>query len=88
MKIKYAAFTGSIAHAGMRIQVRQGEAWDADSTLVKDNPGSFTDTPVGVRTFGPTGVESVPVEQATAAPGEKRTTKRRGTKKAPAKKAE
>ena len=82
MKIKYANFTGTVAHGGIRVHVREGEAWDADSSLVKDNPGFFTDTPTGVRTFGPRGVELAAVEQATAAPGEKRTTKRR----APAKK--
>lgn len=47
-------------------KVTEGEAWDASHPVVVANPGLFADRPLKVR-----GVQTV-VEQATAAPGEKR----------------
>ena len=56
---------------GQAIFVEAGERWAKDSALVRKYPGSFAKPEEGdIR-----GVEG-PVEQATAAPGEKRTTKR------------
>ena len=52
----------------------KGEPWDADDPLVNAHPELFSDAPLRVRT---TTRGFVDVEQATAAPGEKRTTKRR-----------
>jgi hypothetical protein len=74
--MKFANITGVVAHAGLRVQLHAGEAWDADDALVKARPELFTDQPVVVRATGPSGVVDRPVEQATRAPGEKRQTRR------------
>lgn len=55
--------------------IHQGEAWFADAPLVLAHPTLFSDVPPVVH---PRGFESEIVEQATATPGEKRTTKRAG----------
>jgi hypothetical protein len=56
-------------------QLIKDEAWDADDPIVKARPELFDDEPTIVR-----GVRKreVPVEAASAAPGEKRTRTRRG----------
>lgn len=52
--------------AGGTVRIREGDVWAADDPLVKARPALFSRTPVAVhRTVSP-------VEQATAAPGEKR----------------
>lgn len=74
MKIVYANTDTSVGgpNGGVH-RLNKGEPWDADDQLVKHRPEFFSDSPLKVRTsFGWS-----PVEQATAAPGEKRTTKRR-----------
>lgn len=53
-------------------QVKEGQAWHADHPLVKDHPDAFSSEPLVIY---PRGWEA-PVEQATAAPGEKRATRR------------
>lgn len=52
--------------------IQQGSAWYADCPLVRAHPELFSSAPPVVY---PQGWEP-PVEQATAAPGEKRTTTR------------
>lgn len=52
---------------GQRVRVVVDEAWDADDPVVKARPDLFTAAPSRVQTT---------VEQATQAPGEKRTTRR------------
>jgi hypothetical protein len=58
-----------------------GEAWHADDPVVKANPGLFTDDDRFARSSEARKVESAKeeaiVEQATKAPGEKRTTRHR-----------
>jgi hypothetical protein len=62
--------------------VRKGTHWPADDPLVLANPGWFTADPrYGLSWSGPPPPEMAlppgePVEQATAAPGEKRTIRR------------
>lgn len=57
-----------------RIHVQQGSAWASDSVVVKTNPGLFSEDPRRAL-----GLDIVPpVEQKTAAPGEKAHVKRRG----------
>lgn len=74
--IVYAKTNGVLAHAGQRVQIRVGEAWAADDPLVAQYPDAFSKAPLGVRvTTTPSGWAEV--EQATATPGEKRTTRRR-----------
>jgi hypothetical protein len=69
-KYKFALATTSVR--AFQLQVRRGEAWHADHPLVVANPDLFGDDPPDVlpRRWEPE------VEQATAAPGEKRTSRR------------
>lgn len=62
----FAASTCAIRHGGATIRLRIGDAWPASDPVVQANPGLFSEQPTAVK-------RSVPaVEQATAAPGEKR----------------
>lgn len=63
---------------GGRAQVWKGSHWPADDPIVKAFPTHFTADPrYGLQfTKQPSGWEDPPVEQATAAPGEKRQTRR------------
>lgn len=73
--IVYAAVDSVLAHGGQRIRVKPGEVWAADDPLVAQYPQAFTDQPRGMRvTTSASGWAEV--EQATATPGEKRTTRR------------
>lgn len=50
----------------LRYIVKEGEVWAASDPLVRANPDAFSETPVRIG-------HTVPiVEQATAAPGERR----------------
>ena len=74
MSIKFARTTATLTctcHHGARIA--QDDPWNGDDPLVKAHPEHFADRPL--RLFGERGAD-VDVEQATAAPGEKRTTRR------------
>lgn len=71
MQLVYANSTGSITNDhGVTFNLKAGEAWDADDPLVKQRPRFFSPEPVLVMTSAH---GLVRVEQATAAPGEKRT---------------
>lgn len=70
MKYAYALSDVTTYHGPTRIRLRVGDVWDATDPFVKAHPELFSDRPPTVRT-----VEG-PVEQATAAPGEKRRTRR------------
>jgi len=60
--------------------VRRGSYWWADCPMVRDNPGLFSDSPPEVEIMPRNWPASyADVEQATAAPGEKRATKRSGS---------
>jgi hypothetical protein len=73
-KIRFARATTSLRSRGSKYptQVHVGEAWHADHPLVIDHPDAFSDTPPVVF---PTGWTPT-VEQASAAPGETRATRR------------
>lgn len=69
------------------ITLVQGDHWPASDPIVKAHPGLFTaDATVGLQVSAPlevneeenadAGQPQAPVEQATKAPGEKRTTRR------------
>lgn len=67
MKIVYAKSQFSTTWGnGLPVTVLPGEAWDAESEIVRRYPNSFSDVPVKVRS------DVGWVETATAAPGEKR----------------
>lgn len=75
----FANVTAVLAHAGQRVGIKAGEAWDDADPLVKQYPDMFTDAPQAMRsTTSPAGLVPVeqPVERATRAPGEKRGTRR------------
>lgn len=63
---------------GFPIVVRKGEHWPADDPVVQANPDLFTDDPRYGLSFStpPPEMAEAPVEQATAAPGERRNTRR------------
>lgn len=70
MGIKFAQYTtATAAPGGLLLSVQEGEAWAADDPLVVAHPELFADTPA--RVYRSNGRREV-VEQATAAPGEKR----------------
>jgi len=69
-KLKFARYTASVGVPGnpTTFIVEEGEAWDADDPVVLHNPHAFSDEPEQVHSsFG-----TRTVEQATAAPGERR----------------
>lgn len=72
-RVVYAKTTGSVGTSHGVERIREGEPWDADDPTVIENPDAFTRGPARVRRSAG---ESAPVEQATAAPGEKRSTRR------------
>lgn len=53
---------------GVPVRLREGDLWDADDPVVKTHPNLFSDEPTRINRTTRTPV----VEQATAAPGEKR----------------
>lgn len=65
-------------HLGARVMVHKGSHWPADDPLVTRYPDRFSPDPRwGLQyTQEPRGWDDPPVEQATAAPGEKRQTRR------------
>lgn len=73
--VVFARTSAVVAHAGKRIQVRAGEAWDGNDPLVASHRELFADAPHALRNTT-TERGFAEVEQATQAPGEKRGTKR------------
>jgi hypothetical protein len=75
MNSVYALASCSITNdGGETFRLYRGEPWDADDPLVKSRPQFFSKKPVVVRTSMNPGFAEY-VEQATAAPGEKRALK-------------
>lgn len=64
---------------GGRAQVWKGSHWPADDPVVQRYPDRFSRDPrYGMQyTRQPAGYDEPPVEQATAAPGERRNVRRR-----------
>jgi hypothetical protein len=80
MKVVYARTgkTWVVAPDGTRVWVHIGQHWPADDPVVKKYPGLFADDPAVGLTFSVTPRPDAPppVEQATAAPGERRAIRR------------
>jgi hypothetical protein len=79
MKVVYATGTTVVMTPdGGRHTVYGGTHWPVDDPVVRAMPGLFSDDPrVGVSfSVPPAELSDPPVEQATAAPGEKRETRR------------
>jgi hypothetical protein len=66
MDIVYAKSQFSVGSPAGPVKILPGEAWDANSDVVKGHPELFSEVPVRVRSDGGW------VETATAVPGEKR----------------
>ena len=80
----FATGTGVTTVDGARVNFTAGEAWDADDPVVRARPELFSDEPQWVRrtSGGLVVTQRADVEQATAAPGEKRSTRRPAKKTA------
>lgn len=63
---------------GARIMVRKGSHWPVDDPLVRKHPDRFSNDPRWGLSYTqePRGWDDPPVEQVTAAPGERRATRR------------
>jgi hypothetical protein len=74
-KYLFARDTVSVREPGSKYPttVHRGAPWHASHPIVVANPDLFSDDPPDIH---PRGWKSDTVEQATAAPGEKRTTRR------------
>lgn len=70
----FAKANGSFKFEGRRFKLVPGQVWAADCPLVNAYPESFTDEPPHLH--GVDWGDDAPIEQATNAPGEKRTTTR------------
>lgn len=83
MEVVYAQGTDKVLlKSGQVAHVRKGQHWPATDQVVTARPDLFTDDPrYGlVYTEAPTGYDTqlneIPVETASAAPGERRNTRR------------
>lgn len=75
MKIVYASATCSATTSdGLPVRMQAGEPWDGDDPFVAEHPDLFIETP-GFPYPRRTVAEPT-VEQATAAPGERRNVRR------------
>ena len=74
MRIVYANVTTTVSMNPGFVALTKGEPWDASDPVVAAHPKCFSDDPTRVKTTK--GQGWVDVEQMTAAPGEKRRTKR------------
>ena len=72
-RIVYCTANGAASTSdGIPVRLIEGEPWDADDPFVRSHPGVFSDTPPAPRFPR----RSQAVEQATAAPGERRGARR------------
>lgn len=72
MSIVFAAAACSVRHGAQVIRLQPGDPWAADDPFVMARPDLFASAPPFVHRTTAAGVVSAPVEQATAAPGERR----------------
>ena len=82
MNVVYAKYHRLVETAdGAQVRVEFGSHWPVDDPVVKAAPEAFSPDPrYGVQWYGepPAELAEPPVEQATAAPGERRGQVRRG----------
>lgn len=76
MSLKFVKQSVSTVIDGRRVRLTKDDPWRSDDPVVKAAPHFFTDEPSQVFTSTPK-VSAPVVEQATAAPGEKRATRGR-----------
>lgn len=68
----FANSTASVAWGGGVVRLHLGDPWPADDPFVKARPEFFASDPPSATVRR----TSAPIEQATAAPGERRNTRR------------
>lgn len=79
IKVVYATVQTTLTLPdGTRVVVPKGSHWPADDPVVRDRPGMFSADPRYGLLYSeqPDGYDAPVVEQATAAPGERRSTRR------------
>jgi hypothetical protein len=78
MDVVYAKDNAAVPTGAGTVPVRKGEHWPADDPIVRAMPSLFSADPrYGLQySTEPDGYDEPPVEQATAAPGERRSTRR------------
>ena len=67
---KFCRVAASVGWNGQLLALRANSVWPADDPFVKAHPELFADSPEMVETSS--GARYAPVEQASAAPGERR----------------
>lgn len=75
MEVVFATDDCSVRWDGGVVRLSKSQPWDASDPFVRANPGFFSADPSLVARTRP---YRAPVEQASAAPGEKRTARVRG----------
>lgn len=70
MEVVFAKDSTSVRWDGGVVRLAKSQPWDANDPFVRANPSLFSADPSLVARTRP---QVAPVEQATAAPGEKRT---------------
>ena len=69
-RVVYAVETATVAlTTGDTFTIHRGQKYSTDLQVYREQPNWFSDDPL-------TGMEDAPVEQATAAPGERRNARR------------
>lgn len=79
MEVRYPVTDASLPLlGGGSAFIRRGQHWSADDPIVREHPDMFSDDPRYGLTYSvpPPEMSEPPVEQATAAPGEKRSVRR------------
>jgi hypothetical protein len=76
MKVVFATANTQTFYSGRPISIVIGQHWPVDDPIVKAFPSMFSDDPRYGLQFTEQPAEERTAEQATAAPGEKRSTKR------------
>lgn len=78
MDVVFATSTASVSFSGAQVRVMKGSHWPAGDPLVAAYPHLFSPDPrYGMLyTIEPDGYDAPVVESATAAPGERRSTRR------------
>lgn len=76
MAFKFVKQSVSTLINGQRVRLTLDDPWRDDDPVVKAAPQFFNDEPSNVQTSLGRQSTEAPVEQATAAPGERRATKR------------
>ena len=79
--LKFVKQSVTTAINGAKVRLTEGDAWEGDDPLVKARPDLFSDRPERVLSSVEKVATARTVEEATAAPGTKRATKKTSARK-------